>query len=157
PPGLAKLYRSLRKETEPSYGWFGDYATWQQALAHAQGYDSESILNKVKAAAIAVKRGEAVFERDSVLFREEDYNWPLCAILLRIADGNRLALVDFGGALGSSYFQNRHFLSDRLTISWNIVEQHHFVECGIKELQSDQLHFYHSIEECPRDARKGTL
>lgn len=34
-------------------------------------------------ATLKVKRGEAVFERDSVLFDEIQYSWPVTAALIR--------------------------------------------------------------------------
>ena len=54
-----------------------------------------------------------VYERDSVLFDTIRYSWPLLSDLLRAAseDQNHLSVLDFGGSLGSSYYQNRVFLS----------------------------------------------
>jgi putative methyltransferase (TIGR04325 family) len=36
---------------------------------------------------------------------------------------NKLSILDFGGALGSSYFQNRNILKNKLNFKWGIVEQ----------------------------------
>lgn len=58
-------------------------------------------------------------------------------------------VIDFGGSLGSSYFQNKFFIdSVNSTISWNVVEQDHFVDCGLVNFQSENLKFYHTIDEC---------
>ena len=49
---------------------------------------------------------------------------------------------------GSSYFQNRAFLRGLQGIRWNVVEQAHYVDAGIANLQDEQLRFYKTIEEC---------
>ena len=91
----------------------GDYADWETASAHASGYDSVLILEQVKQAMLKIKSGEAAFERDSVLFDEVQHSFPVLTGLLRAAveNGNQLSVLDFGGSLGSSYFQCRDFLS----------------------------------------------
>ncbi len=50
------------------YGFKGEYPDWTMAQKASFGYDSEIILNKTKAALLKVKNGEAVYERDSLLF-----------------------------------------------------------------------------------------
>jgi putative methyltransferase (TIGR04325 family) len=64
-----------------------------------------------------------------------------------INNSNKLHLIDFGGSLGTSYYQNRSFLQQLDSIRWYIVEQPHFVECGKKEFETDVLKFSNSIEE----------
>jgi putative methyltransferase (TIGR04325 family) len=59
-----------------------------------------------------------------------------------------LHLIDFGGSLGSTYFQNKLFLDTLTNVSWNIVEQANYVKAGIESFQNEQLRFYTSIEEC---------
>lgn len=127
----------------------GNYKTWAEATALCTGYDTESILEKVLEATLKVKRGEAVFERDSVLFDEIQYSWPVTAALMWAAARNNgnLHVLDFGGSLGSSYFQNRKFLSQLKAVSWHVVEQAHFVEKGKRFIEDDVLIFHSSIEE----------
>jgi putative methyltransferase (TIGR04325 family) len=99
---------------------------------------------------LQVKNGDAAYERDSILFDEIEYSWPLLAGLMMVAAqrGGTLNVLDFGGSLGSTYFQNRHFLSRLKRVSWNIVEQKQHVETGRKWLADDTLHFYNDIHEC---------
>jgi len=128
----------------------GDFSTWEAAAAQCTGYDAENILVRVLDATLKVKRGVAVFERDSVLFDEIEYSWPVLAGLLWTAARNsgRLNVLDFGGALGSSYFQNRKFLHALPEVRWNIVEQAHWVKAGQAYVQDEHLRFYETIEEC---------
>ena len=144
PPIVADL---ARRHIAPA--WSGDYASWAEALAASSGYDAPAILDRVEAAALKVKRGEAVHERDSVVFDAIEYSWPLLSGLLWAAarDG-RLDVVDFGGALGSTYAQNRHFLQPLPSLRWSVVEQPHFVERGRRSFQDERLRFYESLEAC---------
>jgi putative methyltransferase (TIGR04325 family) len=129
----------------------GAYATWGQAAADAVGYDSDVILEKTRSATLKVRNGEAAFERDSFLMDRPDYPLFLISSLLHVAAvERRLNILDFGGALGSSYFQCRPFVSPVADLRWSVVEQPQYVECGQRELQTDVLRFYATIEACVR-------
>jgi len=132
------------------YGFFGKFSSWEEAMKSSEGYDSNKILEKVKTSLLKVKNGEAVYERDSVLFDKIEYSWPLLASLLWIAsqNSNKLNLIDFGGSLGTSYFQNRSLLKHLNLLKWNIVEQEKFVECGRKYFKNEHVKFYYNLEEC---------
>ena len=128
----------------------GNYPTWEAAAAQCTGYDAAPILAKVLDATLKVKRGEAAYERDSVLFDAIEYTWPVTAALMWAAaqSGGRLDVLDFGGALGSSYFQNRAFLADLPQVRWSVVEQAHYVEAGRENIQDETLRFYSTIDDC---------
>lgn len=147
PPAVLRLLSSIRKQ---GIRFEGEYATWEEAMAQCTGYDAESILHKVLDATLKVKRGEAAFERDSVLFYEPEYVWPVLSGLLWVAAQHkgRLNVLDFGGALGSSYFQHKNFLKELPDLRWNVVEQEHYVKAGTSHIQDEQIRFYSSIEEC---------
>jgi len=148
PPALISLiHRVLQGE---SNRFSGDYPSWQAALDAAGGYDTPAILVRVREAALKVKRGEAVFERDSICFDYEEYRWPTLACLLRVAaeHGGKLRVLDFGGSLGSFYFQHRKHFRSLNEVRWAVVEQSHYVACGRKEFQDDVLRFHETIEEC---------
>jgi putative methyltransferase (TIGR04325 family) len=155
PPIALRCYReAARKDL-----FAGDYATWEEARQVSTGYDSDLILKKVKDSVLKVKNGEAVYERDSVLFDKIQYSWPLLAGLLWIASqkGNRLNLLDFGGSLGSTYYQNRSFLSHLKEMRWSIVEQKNFVECGKREFENEHMKFYDDLDECFREQRPDAI
>jgi putative methyltransferase (TIGR04325 family) len=144
------LQRGLGTLLKRGINFSGDYGDWAEASAKASGYDVNIILDRVKHAMLKVKSGEAKYERDSVLFDEVEYSFPLLAGLLRAAaeNDNRLSVLDFGGSLGSSYFQCRSFLSVLTLLQWNIVEQEHFVSCGKELFENEELRFFYSIKEC---------
>ena len=132
------------------WGWKGDFDNWQTAMDQCEGYNTATILEKVKNAVLKVKNGEAVYERDSVLFDSIEYSWPLLAAILWVAAKNegKLNVIDFGGSLGSSYFQNKKFLHQLNAVQWNVIEQGNFVTTGRACIQENGLHFYYDMEEC---------
>lgn len=140
----------LKKITGLFYGWKGNYPSWAAASAKASGYDSEIILNRVKSALLKVKSGEAVYERDSVIFDKVHYSFPLLSALSQIAlkNNRKLNVLDFGGSLGSSYYQNKAFFADLEQFNWCIVEQKHFVEEGKKTFADKNLSFFYTVDEC---------
>ena len=106
-------------------------------------------MERVKTALLEIRSGNAAFERDSVLFETPQYRWPLIACLLRVASrSGELRALDFGGSLGSTYFQNRDFFSGLASVRWGVVEQEHFVECGKETFEDEVLSFHESIEDC---------
>lgn len=143
-------YQGLRTLRPNRIRFNGDYADWETAARSCTGYDAASILNKVLDATLKVQRGEAAFERDSVLFRDPEYSWPVLTGLMWAAARNRgiLNVLDFGGALGSSYFQCARFLDAVPDVRWNVVEQQGFVAAGRAHIQDNRLRFYFDIEEC---------
>jgi putative methyltransferase (TIGR04325 family) len=154
PPVIADLLRSLRPPPPPlaapeSIRFSGSYASWADAERDSTGYGAPAILEHVRAAALRVKNGEAAFERDGLASLEAEHRFPLLACLLRAAaSGRRLGVLDFGGSLGSTYYQCRAFLRPALDLRWSVVDQPAFVACGRAEFEEDSLRFYSSVDEC---------
>jgi putative methyltransferase (TIGR04325 family) len=142
--------RSLVRLLPPAPATYaGRYASWEEAAAQATGYDAAVILERVKEATLKVRRGEAAYERDSVVFPTIQYAWPVLAGLLRAAlEDRRLSVLDFGGSLGTSYHQSRRSLGAVSGLEWSIVEQPHFVACGRELFQDATLRFYSTVSEC---------
>lgn len=130
-----------------------EYKSWDEACRHGTGYASPAIFEKVYRSAIQVRKNEAVYERDSVLFKKIQYSWPVLSALMCAAAMNdgRLNVVDFGGALGTSYFQNKKFLGLLKECRWNVVEQAHFVRVGKREFEDGILKFYFDLDVCARE------
>jgi putative methyltransferase (TIGR04325 family) len=61
------------------------------------------------------------------------------------ARDGKLTVLDFGGSLGSSYFQVRPQLQNCGCLRWRIVEQPAFAVAGRREFQNDELEFYSSV------------
>lgn len=127
----------------------GNYADWNEAMHKCRGYHHDFILRGVEEATRKVLDGEALFERDSVLFNEREYQFHMAASLLYVyaREGN-LSALDFGGALGSLYFQNKELFPDLNKVEWNIVEQSNFAARGtqIVSLREKNIRFFSNID-----------
>lgn len=146
PPLFYTLKDAVNKENKISFS--GNFSSWNEVNSILpDNYSSDEIIDKVKKASLKVKNGDALFERDAVCFYENSYRYPILSHLLYAASHNKgdLCVLDFGGSLGSFYHQHRKYL-DR--ISWNIVEQEHFVKVGQESFEDVNLKFYYSIKEC---------
>jgi putative methyltransferase (TIGR04325 family) len=132
------------------YGWKGDYETYEQAKAKCAGYDEHHILQRIIDTTHKVKNGEAVYERDGIIYDNIKVNFHLLSTLLLIAgkNNNKLTLIDFGGSLGTSYYQNIGYLSHLTELNWCIIEQPQFVDAGKAAFENEHIKFYNSIEDC---------
>lgn len=128
----------------------GNYAGWSDAQRASRGYDDPAIFQKTVAASRAVRDGLALWERDTVLFQAPAANDRLVGALRAIAnqEGGRLHLIDFGGALGSTWWQHRAWLADIASLRWCVVEQRALVEIGQREFSTAPLSFHETIEDC---------
>jgi putative methyltransferase (TIGR04325 family) len=150
---------SERQRRKHTIRYVGEYSNWEEARKFSSGYDDQAIFQKVKDAALKVQRGEASWERDSVLCERVQHSWPVLAALLWVAskNDNRLSILDFGGSLGSSYFQNRKFLVHLRQLRWNVVEQKHFVDCGKELLEDDTLRFHYDLALCAKEENPSVV
>ena len=147
----------LRRAWRHRFGWKwfdGDFATWAAARAAARGYDDAAVLARAVEAARAVRDGAAAWERDGTVFAKPAVHAPLLAVLRAIGAerGGRLAVVDFGGAMGSTWWQHRAALGD-LAVRWCVVEQPQFVAAGRVEFAGPELSFEEKLgQACARTA-----
>lgn len=158
---LKKLFKGLSKlkPKKKKLAWHGNYKTWEDAVADCATFNYHDALEKVKSSVLRVKSGQFPYERDSVLFDKIEYSWPLLTGLMWIAaqNKNKLSVLDFGGSLGSTYYQNRDFLSTLDELAWSIVEQENFVKEGQEHFANKHLHFFFNIEECIHQSNPHVL
>jgi len=153
---LKKIFK--RRESPDRLIFQGDFGSWQQAEAEARGYGDISILVKTEESMREILAGKAVYERDSVLLPKPEYPWPLigCLLSAALAAGGRLTVLDFGGALGSTYYQCRPFLTNVPQLAWMVVEQKHYVESGLREFSKEPVTFHDTVAAA-YSARKPDL
>lgn len=154
---LPPIVKEIYKRYIDKYGWHGDYLSWNDAKKETTGYDAEVILNSCKESLLKVKNGKAIGERDSVLFDSITYsNIVLAGIALAKKD-NSLKIIDFGGSLGSSYFQNKKIIDEIKKVKWCVVEQKNFVNCGKKYFEDGKLTFEESISIAKKRINSDTI
>jgi len=140
PPFIITIARKVRNLYRYSKG----FNTWDDALQNTTSYNKNEIIDKVLSSARLVRDGVEAYERDSVLFNKVQYDYELLSALLLIVNTeSRLHLIDFGGALGTSYRQNKKYLDClSVPIKWGVIEQSEFVKIGRREFQTDSLQFF---------------
>lgn len=142
----------LYDEKVPGIRYMGDYGSWNDVVGECKGYDDSEIIDKVISSTQKVLNGEAVWERDSYLFYQEKYVYKICAAILRCAVQNvdkkrKVKVLDIGGALGSTYFQNRKYLTDLDQMEYVIAEQDHYADYGHNYLENETLKFIRSTDK----------
>jgi putative methyltransferase (TIGR04325 family) len=159
PPILLEGWKNFFCQQGLDFGLSGDYRSWDEALQTSTGYDAELILEKTKTSLLKVKNGEAIYERDSILFNEIQYSWPILAGLMWVAaqSRGRLNVLDFGGSLGGTYYQNRAFLRDLSEVRWNIIEQPAHVNVGKEYFEDNILKFFPNIEMCLSETKPNVI
>lgn len=121
-----------------------EYESFEAAQKECVGYDADNILEKVKNAVMDVKNGNAAYERDSVLFYDKEINYNLMMYFYKIAYEVKrgIDILDWGGALGSTYFQHKEMIErDGIIRSWTVIEQEKFVEYGKEKLTDNFWEF----------------
>ena len=131
----------------------GLYKEWPLAQAASGGYDQEHILAKTLAAALAVKSGRARYERDTILFHDSAACYPMLALAFWLASGQdgNLKVLDYGGSLGSQYFQHLGFFQNLKALHWSVVEQRGVVQAGNTHLANRQISFHEHLESACAD------
>lgn len=137
----------------------GDYRSWDEARAASRGYDDRTHLARARAAAAAVRDGLAVAERDGVTLDRPEPPLAVAAALLRAAteNGGQLDVVDFGGALGTTYRSLRHLLAPVQQVRWRVVELPDMVACGRAEFQNTELEFHPDLDTATALGRPAVL
>lgn len=123
--------------------------TWEAAVSGSVGYQDPRIIRQVKVASSRVSLGQADFERDGVTFSGDQVNWPIAGGLLLGAARHKgtLRVLDFGGSLGSQFFQCRRLLAHVPHVEWTVVEQKSLVELGKEALSLPSLRFLEADAE----------
>jgi putative methyltransferase (TIGR04325 family) len=151
---LKRLLKGVTTDINDIGGFKYDFPSFESAESYlfergSDGYSSDDFLAKLHKSAGLVRDGMAAYERDSYIFDQVLYSWPLLSsLLLAAGQKDHLNVVDFGGGLGSSFRQNEKFLSlVTSSIDWTVVEQHSVVAIGKKFFEKNNLKFISSISQ----------
>jgi putative methyltransferase (TIGR04325 family) len=124
------------------------YKDWQASDNESTGYDNDAVLETFIKAALAVGKGNALYECDGKTYNHFADNGHLVSALqhMKKTEG-KFQVLDFGGALGGVYRQHRWFLSDFTDFVWCVVDKGRFVEKGRVLFTNNKLKFASSIKE----------
>lgn len=120
-------------------------------MSGSGGWESSTITDSFLASALKVRDGVAEFEQDRNVGGKIIYSPTILAFLVLALARQKdvLSIIDFGGALGSNYFQNRKILRQMsvTSIHWNVVERPVFAKLGREHFQTAELNFYESLRD----------
>lgn len=155
PPILRWVWSQARR----SRAFQGRYPTWSAAAAAATGYQKADILERTRESLKRAVNIPGAFAQDGKIFHASEPRLPLLTgLLLAAARANgRLSVLDFGGALGNTYFQHRDFLRGLAELRWQVVEQENHVRCGREEFADGTLSFFATIAEGAKAERPNAV
>lgn len=125
----------------------GPYPDWDTAARHAEGYDHESLLERLVDAARKARQQPGAWEQDGFIRPTVPADFPLLYALLYVSAAQaaqKLSVLDFGGAFGSTYFQCRRYLPP-LELDWRIVEQPEIVRAA-QPLSGGQFRYFETLD-----------
>lgn len=145
-PQLARLIRYN------SSMWSGSYPDWEAAAQACRKTSLEGQRLAYERALGEVLDGRALFERDSLLQHQPATCWPLMLALrdLQARGTPQPTVLDYGGGLGSVYFQHRPWWTSDRPVTWNVVELPEIAATGRRLVQDPQLQFFDSLDEAVR-------
>ena len=104
----------------------GSYSRWDEALKESGSYSNHKIFLKTKKSFLKISKTNELYERDTVIFYDKQINKPMISLLEKLRLKNKtnlLKVLDYGGSIGSTYFQNRKILLNNNNFQWDIIEQ----------------------------------
>lgn len=121
------------------------------AQAQAIGFHNSHINANAVGAAKAVIEGRGAFERDGVLFDEPEPRVPVVSALANLRTGGGvLRVLDIGGGLGSSYWQNRD-AAGVPDLDWTVVERDELVELA-KSLPTHPVKYRSDLQSALKES-----
>jgi putative methyltransferase (TIGR04325 family) len=134
--------------------WQGPFNSWKEADVYAQkifgNYSNNSILKKVIKAANIAKKKRGSYERDGCVISSLEYGFHIISIIFYHYYNNKkknYKVLDVGGSLGSTFYQNKKFLFLLKKLSWSVLEQKNFAEYGNLNLNEPKLNFFSNIDK----------
>lgn len=153
------LYQKILLFFKPDIAFKSSYENWNIALSKSMSYKDKKIFEKVKASYNQIFSGNGVYERDGKIFYKEIHSQVLLELLEEISKKyHKINILDFGGSFGSVFFQHiNHIKSKKYDISWNIVEQKHYVEYAKKNFYKESLNFFYDIDGAVMEGKPNII
>ena len=130
--------------------WEGVYETWEQAPVDDAVFSSKIWVEKtIERTKKTLESYQAYGDAPPISFIHETA-LPLAATMISIDDEKPLRVLDYGGGMGTGFFQVKTGLSNQKLIEFHIVEDKAVCLQG-RELLSNypSLHFHQTIPSLP--------
>lgn len=139
--------------------FYNTFDNWIDAENIASGYDDKKILKKVEYSTNLLLSGKAVYERDGVILKQNEFSGEIISIILRASmeNLNECKVIDFGGSLGSTYHNNKSFFKKIKKLNWTVVEQKNFVKIGNKRFSNKILNFCETFDQAIKNSKRPNV
>lgn len=134
--------------------WKGPFNSWKEADIYSQkifgNYSNNSILKKVIKATNLANKKKGSYERDGHVINSLEYRFHIISIIFHHYYNNNKKsynVLDVGGSLGTTFYQNKKFLLSLKKLSWSVLEQKNFVEYANLNLKEPKLNFFSNINK----------
>jgi putative methyltransferase (TIGR04325 family) len=138
---LDQIEREINSDFRNCADLFGDYPTWEAAMADSSPYATD--MKAYGAIVERIRHGEAESGRNLL---------PILAGAL-LAGGK---VIDYGGNLGAIYFEAARLLSSRIDW-WRVVDLPEVVEYGNAHFADGKLAFFATLEEALGDGAPDAI
>lgn len=127
----------------------GKFRTWKDAEKKTTGYENGNIINKVITSFEKVQKNlDLYYERDGYIFKKPDFDYELLFYINYLFSKNqKINIIDYGGGLGSKFFQNIEVFKKFKNMKWHIVEQINYRNYARKKINVKNLFFYENLDE----------
>lgn len=127
----------------------GDFLTIEAAKAHCTNTEDKELYERSYQSVCAVLNGYAAYELDTMPVFTKKISFHLMAWIALAASGKtEVTVADFGGALASTYLQNKDFICEiPAKVTWYIIEQPQYVKRGNEIFTDKYLKFKNSFDE----------
>jgi putative methyltransferase (TIGR04325 family) len=120
----------------------GKYSSFAQAALDSSGYNDNVILDRVTNITEMRKNRLIISERDGFILHNIEIPIQIKSFIQSLLFSNRpLQVLDFGGGLGSWYFDFVDIFGKSSVAKWLIIEQENFVKSGSKNFEDGTLNF----------------
>jgi putative methyltransferase (TIGR04325 family) len=129
----------------------GPFATWAEAVAEADGWESPAIVARTRELGRQLQRGEIAFQQDALVHPRIRYSPAILALIAMLAarSGGRVDVIDVGGSIATNYQQNHKVLAPFLArgaCRWRVVETPAMAALGRAEFAAPGLAYFDSWE-----------
>jgi len=140
PPALLAAVRKLKARSGKN-----TYANYAEALGACSkdGYENQKVVDVVVQKTISCRDSLAVWPA----LVDATNAYSLVAVLLSMAPGKTIRVLDFGGAAGAHYFLARSILPESIELNWVVVETPAMAQRAGLILSNQELRFSKDLKE----------
>lgn len=143
---LKLIFYSLSLSRNESIRLNSIFLTYSDALNYSDGYDNPKIAEMLRSNAQHMLNTPNAYVRDGIVFNCGNYSFALLGAIYAEDRKHDINVLDFGGNLGSFYYQHIEYLRRGIN-KWIVIEQSYLVEIAKEFKFDDKLVYYHDLDK----------